>query len=272
MAKTKVLITVKTYPTLSGKYDELVCTAGFTEDGEWIRIYPIQFRQKSYDQQYKKYDWIELDLVRKTSDFRPESFRPENIDDEIEVIDHLGTGSKRDWSARKDIILKNVYDDMDLLKAEAKDNNTYTSLATFKPTKILDFTAELVDREWDQDKLDSLNSLNLLNYTDGKKFEVVKKLPYKFKYKFEDSNGKVSNMMIEDWEVGQLYWNCLSNHNGDEVKAIEDVKKKYFDHFVNDCDLYFFLGTSQAFHLRSRNPFMIIGAFYPKKSIQGTLF
>jgi hypothetical protein len=36
MAKTKVLITVKTYPTISGKYDELVCTAGFLEDGSSI--------------------------------------------------------------------------------------------------------------------------------------------------------------------------------------------------------------------------------------------
>ena len=41
MALTKVLISVKTYPTLSEKYDELVCTAGFLEDGSWIRIYPI---------------------------------------------------------------------------------------------------------------------------------------------------------------------------------------------------------------------------------------
>jgi len=34
MALTKVLIAVKTYPTISAKYDELVCTAGFTENGE----------------------------------------------------------------------------------------------------------------------------------------------------------------------------------------------------------------------------------------------
>lgn len=44
MALTKVLIAVKTYPTLSAKYDELVCTAGFKEDGTWIRVYPIPFR------------------------------------------------------------------------------------------------------------------------------------------------------------------------------------------------------------------------------------
>jgi hypothetical protein len=30
---TKVLISVKTYPTLSTKYNELVCTAGFLENG-----------------------------------------------------------------------------------------------------------------------------------------------------------------------------------------------------------------------------------------------
>jgi hypothetical protein len=29
----KVLISVKTYPTLSTKYIELVCTAGFLENG-----------------------------------------------------------------------------------------------------------------------------------------------------------------------------------------------------------------------------------------------
>ncbi len=48
MALTKVLIAVKTYPTLSTKYDELVCTAGFLEDGSWVRVYPIPFRKLEY--------------------------------------------------------------------------------------------------------------------------------------------------------------------------------------------------------------------------------
>jgi len=33
----KIFITVKTYPTLSKKYDELVCTAGILDDGSWAR-------------------------------------------------------------------------------------------------------------------------------------------------------------------------------------------------------------------------------------------
>lgn len=71
MSLTRVLIAVKTYPAISAKYDELVCTAGFREDGSWIRIYPVPFRKKSYDEQYRKYDWIEVDLVKNDSDFRP---------------------------------------------------------------------------------------------------------------------------------------------------------------------------------------------------------
>jgi len=93
MPKTKVLITVKTYPTISKKYDELVCTAGFREDGSWIRIYPVQFRKKSYNEQYKKYDWVEADLVKNTSDFRPESFRPKTHETKFEEVGHLNTDS-----------------------------------------------------------------------------------------------------------------------------------------------------------------------------------
>ena len=39
--QARVLVTVKAYPKPSGKYEELVCTAGFTESGKWIRIYPL---------------------------------------------------------------------------------------------------------------------------------------------------------------------------------------------------------------------------------------
>ncbi len=103
MAKTKVLITVKTYPSLSSKYDELVCTAGFLEDGRMIRIYPVQFRKKDYDQQYRKYDWIELDLVKNTSDFRPESYRPYSYETPIHIVGHLEPVNN--WATRKEFVL-----------------------------------------------------------------------------------------------------------------------------------------------------------------------
>ncbi len=74
MKMQKVLIVVKTYPTLSKKYDELVCTAGILEDGSWVRIYPLPFRKLEYENRYKKYQWMTLPLVKNKSDPRKEFF------------------------------------------------------------------------------------------------------------------------------------------------------------------------------------------------------
>jgi hypothetical protein len=272
MAIKKVLITVKTYPTISGKYDELVCTAGFTKEGEWIRIYPIAFRKKSYGEQYSKYEWIELDLVKNTSDFRPESYRPYSIDTKIEILEKVTTSNN--WAERKKTVLNNVYYNLTTLINEAKNKTVCTSLAVFKPAKIKDFIIEEVEREWDQNKIKKLIASreqgNLFEHPEDP-FKVVNKLPYKFKYLLEDEEGRESRMMIEDWEIGALFWTLFKKYNGDETRVIQDVKKKYFDDFAMTKDLYLFLGTSQLFHYRSHNPFMIIGTFHPKIETQFSL-
>src|SRR3989442_131505 len=74
MEKQRVLITIKTYPTLSRKYGETVCTAGVREDGTWVRIYPVPFRRLNEDHRYKKFDWLEARLGRNTSDTWRETF------------------------------------------------------------------------------------------------------------------------------------------------------------------------------------------------------
>lgn len=266
MPKKKVLITVKTYPTLSEKYDELVCTAGFLEDGSWIRIYPIPFRKKTYQEQYKKYDWVEIDLVKNTSDFRPETFRPRSLDSEIKVIGHIDT--KRNWAERKNICLSKVYTNIEKLSLEAKNKSIGTSLAVFKPTKILDFYVEKVDSNWSRKKLEKLRQLNIFETEKDGKFEIVRKLPYRFKFKYLDDSGKEANQMIEDWETGRLYWKMLAKHEGNESKAIDDVRKKYFDDFAKTKDLHFYLGTTLSNHYVSINPFIIIGTFSPKIETQ----
>jgi hypothetical protein len=78
--------------------------------------------------------------------------------------------------------------------------------------------------------------------------------------------------MIENWEIGALYWKCLEKHEGDEYKACLDVRNKYFDDFAKTKDLYLFLGTTREFHLMAPNPFIIIGTFHPKRVTQMSLF
>lgn len=268
MPLTKILIAVKTYPTLSEKYDELVCTAGFREDGTWIRIYPVPFRKLDYSNRYNKWQWITLDVTKNTKDFRKESYRPSNIEDEIEMGDFVDT--RNNWESRKHYVLKNVYYNMSKLIDEAKNPQIGTSLAVFKPKEFLDFVWEPCEREWNKAKLDTVIANQAQHSLFDEEvtrefFRVAKKLPYEFSYVFTSEDGKMRKLMIEDWELGMLYWNCLEKADGDENVACQKVREKYFDEMAMKKDLYFFLGTTKKFHNISPNPFIIIGTFYPPK-------
>lgn len=266
MALTNVLIAVKTYPTLSTEYDELVCTAGFLEDGQWVRIYPIPFRKLADSSQYKKWQWITIDLVRNSKDFRMESYRPVDIDKDIVLGAEIPPVNN--WRLRKSYALNEVYTNMEDLIEEAK-RPPYKSLAVVKPLEIIDFVYEPVDREWNQEKLKSIyaNQAQLDLFEEDKRvaFQVVKKLPYKFSYIFTTEDGKKRKVMIEDWELGMLYWNCLEASGGDEKVACEKVRKKFFHIMTKGKDFYFLMGTTKEYHMVAPNPFIIIGTFYPKK-------
>jgi len=266
MALTKVLVTIKTYPSLSEKYDELVCTAGFLEDGSMIRIYPVPFRKLDYERQYKKYQWIEIDLEKRSSDFRPESYKPVDIDKAFTISEFIDANR---WDDRRQIVLSTVYKNMTELITKAKDEKDRTSLAVLKPKEIINFIWEPVSREWNPTILEKIRARAAQGDLFGEKgenpFEVVKKLPYKFSYVFTTEDDKERTLMIEDWELGALYWKCLESANGDEKTACQKVKEKYFDYMVKKRDLYFYLGTTLKHHNVGPNPFIIIGAFYPPK-------
>lgn len=272
--RKRIFIIVKTYPTLSKKYDELVCTAGLLEDGSWIRIYPLPFRKLDYDNQYKKYQWIKAPIIKNESDPRPESYKVTDID-QVEICGEP-VGTEQNWAKRKSIVYKNkqIYSDLNQLIEKAKANEL--SLALFKPTKIIDFVYEEVDPNWNQDNLDSLKekSKQLCLWQSAKEVEkeflIVKKLPYKFSYKFSDCNGKISTIMIEDWEIGMLYWNCFKETKNNK-QAAEKVKQKYFDTFLQK-DLHLYLGTTRRWHSVGKNPFVIIGVFYPPLDPQEDMF
>ena len=274
LPKAHILITVKTYPLPSHWYGETVCTAGLLDGEKWVRIYPVSYRLLNDDQMYPKYAWIELDLIRNTSDFRPESYKPrKGIDEQIAVLTKIGTANA--WAARKQYVLKEVFTSITDLTSLAK-SETAKSLATFKPKEIVDFVIEDDEREWKQTWLNQFKQTNLFDLDEkgrAKQRELVKKLPFQFKYRFLSADDKISFLTIQDWEIGGLFWNCLKNVDGDEEEAKRLVRQKYFDEFVNEKDIYFYLGTTYQFHRRRMpNPFIIVGVFYPPKTPQLSLF
>jgi hypothetical protein len=263
MQKQRILITVKTYPTLSRKYGETVCTAGIREDGSWVRVYPVPFRRLNEEQQYKKFDWLECRLVRNTTDPRPETYRPLDERELEAAVGHIDTADN--WRERRRLLLRSarVYDRLDDLIASAKANEA--SLAVFKPTRVLDFYWEEEEREWDPDRVRQMRQATkqydlFADNTWRETFKLIDKLPFSFSYRFEDAAGRTSDLQVLDWEAGALYWNCLRSTEGDEPQALAKVRQKYFDEFLQK-DLHFFLGTTQQFHFVAPNPWVIIGVF-----------
>jgi hypothetical protein len=103
-----------------------------------------------------------------------------------------------------------------------------------------------------------------------KTFQVVRKLPVSFSYRFEDDEGRSSEMQVLDWELGALFWNCYHKCSGDKLSALRKVKQKYYEDFINR-DLHFFLGTTLSFHFIAPNPWVIIGVFTPPIQRQMTM-
>jgi len=265
MALKRVFITVKIYPGLSSRDEETVYSAGLLEDGTWIRIAPLRFERRSYDRQYRKYEWIEMDLVRRRADKRRETHHPRRRGTPVRVLERVR--HQNNWDLRKKIALQKVYVGMNRLLADAHNKSKVVSLATFKPARLLNFFWEKTARDWTEEQAAWLDRNNLLERRNGV-LQVIRKLPYRFSYTSEDINGREATFMIDDWELGKYFWERLEHHRGNEPAALEDVRNRYFVEFVRDRDVYFFLNTIRVSHHSAANPFFIAGTFYPKREHQ----
>jgi hypothetical protein len=270
--QARILITVKTYPIPNSSYGETVCTAGLLDGDKWVRIYPISWQVLTDDQKYPKYGWVELNLIRNKSDYRQESYKPRlGFDEEIKVVGKIGT--KDSWAVRKQFVLKEVFTSMTELISLAK-SEAHKSLATLKPKEPIDFVIEETEeKEWKQKWLDQLKQTNMFDLDLSgqiKRRRLVRKMPYKFKYRFlSEGDDNPRELTIQDWEIGALFWHCFSSTHGDEVETKRLVRQKYFDEFTKEKDIYFFLGTTYQYHVRrAPDPFIIVGVFYPPKTDQ----
>ena len=271
----KVLVTVMTYPALSDKHFETVCTAGFRMDGSWIRIFPIPYRVllgRDESKRYHKWQWIEVDLEQNlVHDKRRESFHIRNIDS-LKLLSPIDK-KRANWDLRLSWVLKNkkVYRNMSELLEDTKRDNT--SLAVLKPSCIMDVIFKKEDMSKFEEKLKRQEDkykaelLQMKLFEDesemSETFRFAEKVPYKFSYVFTTEDGKQRTLMIEDWETGMLYRKVFQQYK-DEKVACQIVREKYLK--MAREDIYLFLGTSYEWHMKNApDPYLIIGVFAPPK-------
>lgn len=253
--KEKILIVAKTAPNPSDKYRETVCTAGITQKGKWIRLYPIPFRYMEFDKWFHKYQWIEVEIEKRPADkdFRIDSYQP-NCDS----IKPLGKPLKAEnWKERKEIILPTSSKSLEEIR-EMYDNQK-VSLGIFKPKRVTNFVIEPASREWSKKHKQVLSQQHLFDQQP----KALEKIPYNFSYEFEcnDSRCKGHKMQIIDWEITELYRNMKKKYPFSMDTVLEKVKNQWFYEMCGENkDTHLIVGS-----VYPKPSFVVLGVFWPPK-------
>lgn len=250
--RRRVLIAVRTYPVPATKSIEASCTAGISDDGQWVRLFPVPFRLMDEEKRFSKWQWIDADMMKATNDARPESYKL-NID-KISVGDKVGTANY--WGDRWNSVRPLIRPSLCHIQQERNTNN-FPTLGLFKPKRIKRLVLEKETADWTQAELDKLSQDGLFH--KAPKY-VLEKLPFKFKYEFEcDGECNGHSMSCTDWEMAQAYRSWRREYGDGWESAF---RRKFERDMIEKFDTHFFVGT---IHQHPKN-WIIVGLFYPPKT------
>lgn len=251
--KKKILITVRTYPVPSRSSIEVSCTAGITEAGEWIRLFPVPYRFLNPDKRFSKYQTIEASVIKASSDVRPESYKLNT--DSIKILSPpLSTENK--WESRKEKVFPLKSPSLCELKA-ARDLNQFPTLGFIKPKKIISFSITSCSPHWTEYQLTSLRQYPMFSELPKTELE---KLPYEFRYVFQcdDPNCHTHTLSCTDWEMGASYRAWRYKYGN---KWETQFRNRYETEMILGRDTHFYVGTIHG----HPGEWIIIGLFYPPK-------
>jgi hypothetical protein len=262
------LIIAKTYPELSSKYGETVCTAAVDELGSLYRLYPIPFRYLAGDQRFRRYQWITATVRKSGKDLRPESY---SVEASSLVLGQVVSADRDEWRRREDIVFKNPSSQFSKMSELQDAQRTKgVSLALIYPSRIVSVTIKKRDKEDEGSFLEKLKALKASNEAKASQLQLfeesvpieMRKLEYLaericVEWVCADRDCAGHGMQILDWEICELARREGSEAARLKVETILDL---------NTHRSAFVLGN---FHMFQQS-FAIIVLWYPKK--QPSLF
>jgi hypothetical protein len=246
----RFLMLVKTYPSPSRTYEEVVCCAGIDADTRsWIRMYPVNFRSLDELARFKKWQFIEGTWGFPHNDPRPESRRIRQST--IRAGEYLPAG--RGWAKRREWLDPLVDQSLEALK-HARPRRT---IGVVRPRRV----KRLVIRKaqgWDAKARANAEQLSLDLTGSATPPPALEIIPFDFLYEFEcdDDRCQGHRMEIFDWEAGQAYrrFRRLYGRAG-----WRDAFRQKWEIELPASDLHLVVGT----HSRHPSTWMIVGVLYP---------
>jgi hypothetical protein len=252
--KKTVLVTVKAYPEKSKKHGTVVCTAGITSQGDWIRLYPMPYSSFLGDTKIQRYDLIEVECeqVKDEKLGRKESHRVR--EGTVRIINRsLSKGKvqgRAPWAERNAKILPYLAPSLEYLEEKYLEDKT--SLGIIKPMEVLEF--------FTREALQQPPEIKAYQRSlDNQIIPIIDVIPHIFAYKFRCfgcKNPKYHDIMCEDWELFESYRSWWKRYPKVDL-LWEKLHEKFFD-FIIKQDIHFYMG------LHSLMPtWLIIGLYYP---------
>jgi len=262
--RARVLITVKAAPEPSKTYIDTVCVAGvrLNDDDtvEWVRIYPVAFRHLNSEQQFKKFEVIEVDLSRSTKDARSESHRP-NWD----TLKRNTSGKTYPNASRGPILEKLIGPTMCELRAgvEADLNAQSLGLVEVRELRPLKFEKH---GPWSPAQVAGMTAAmsQLDVFTEGDNAPEL--IPPRFKvyydYKCMSPDCPGHRPSILDMELSALQHHSRFRSD-DDLKEI--ITRKFHTEMWNErVRTYFFVGNFAD--MPKRRSFSVLGVYRPDRN------
>jgi hypothetical protein len=236
---------------------EAVCVAGVRidhETPEWIRLFPVGFRELPDSAKFRKWQVIELEGSKSRGDLRPESYTP-HLHTVVpgEVID-----AKHKWRQRREM-LGNLIGSTTLceLMAAQEGGAHAPSLGLVKvaPGAV----AQVIEGPvWEPERQLLAELAAAPHLLREKALSPLKPPMFQIRYQWHclssDCPGHQHSSC--DWEVGAAALNWSKSYSDVRIPLLEKFGEGMLG---SKRDTYFFVGNQ---HQRPRT-FMVLGTFYP---------
>lgn len=262
--RAQVLVTVKAQPALSTRHGEVICVAGVRLDRkvtEWIRLFPVGFRDLEQVVKFKKYQLLEVSIARPKSDLRPESFTPDMATAVLgDVVD---TGPGKSWGKRWEI-LRPLADTATMceLNRDQRDTHraerTVPSLAMLRPAEVLG--VDVIDTPKFTTAQRNLASAAAAADLFGEAREPLEPPPFTVRYRWRclEPGCTGHDQSCVDWEVGGAARKWLRYQGPETVRR--QLQVKWQDQLCGPGrDPYFFVGNQHQYP----QSYLILGVFWP---------
>jgi hypothetical protein len=248
--QAEAIILVKASPHVSQKYGETVCCAGVTQEGGWVRLYPVTFRRLDDAKKFKRWDRIRFKWGAPKDDRRPESRRVDQ--QSIEVIGELAKSERNRLLARLEVTGLN--------KVELQGK----SLALLRPQDPRFIIEPKSAEEIAQEKAGYESICRQPDMFFEKSLLPLHPCPFKFKYHYSTDDG-IREGTCQDWETDATFFRWRTQYGEDgALQRMETVFGKEYP----QKGMVLAMGT----HSRYPNVWLINGVVRMDDAPQASLF